>query len=165
MTKLQKLGLLPPRDPSTGFLLDPTTPRPDLTAFPRADLPTRTTGSASFRRPSGRPSPAASRSTIRFLNVLLFRSPDPYAAISYFYAHGALLPSLRTILEGETACKGCPLCGDAERLRRLREVEAEADFLGLEGLARLCRRERLGQEGAGPSARPPLASRKNPGWI
>lgn len=161
MTKLQKLGLLPPRNPSTGFLPDPATPRPEPTSINRADLSARQSDSA-LHRPSKRPKPA-NRSMIRFLNILLFRSPDSYAAVAYFYSHGALLPSLRTILEGETACRGCPLCGDADRVRRLREVESEAEFLGLEGLARLCRRERLGQEGR-DATRPPV-SRKGSGWI
>lgn len=159
MTKLQKLGLLPPRDSSTGFLLDPTTPRPDLTAF----------APAAPARPAPPPRrPSRARSTIKFLNVLLLRSPEPYAAVAHFFAHGALLPSLRTISEGETECKGCPLCGDTDRLRRLREVESEAEWLGIEGLARLCRKERLGQDVGsvgGPRAAASSAQRKGEGWI
>lgn len=158
MTKLQKLGLLPPRDPSTGFLLDPTTPKPALTTFP--NVPTRP--------PPRRPSRTPTRTTIKFLNILLFRNPEPYSAVSFYYSTGELLPSLRTILEGETECKGCPLCGDAERVRKLREVESEAEWLGLEGLTRLCRKERLGLNRVSGSTRPSgtgTVTRKGEGWI
>lgn len=157
MTKLQKLGLLPAQNPSPGFLFDPTTPKPDLTMFPNA--PTR---------PPRRPSRTLTRTTIKFLNILLFRSPEPYSAVSYYYSTGELLPSLRTILEGETECKGCPLCGDAERVRKLREVESEAEWLGLEGLTRLCRKERLGLDRVSGSTRPSgtgTVTRKGEGWI
>lgn len=65
------------------------------------------------------------------------------------------------MLEGEEECKGCPLCGEADRAKKLRETEAEAKWVGLTALVSLCRAERRRKEvvkrGSG--------QRKGDGWI
>lgn len=65
------------------------------------------------------------------------------------------------MLEGEEECKGCPLCGEADRARKLRETEAEAKWLGLTALVSLCRAERRRKEVKRLSG----LQRKGEGWI
>lgn len=109
--------------------------------------------------PSRRPLPPLSlrRPSTTFLNVLLLRSASPYPAIVHFLSSGELLQALRfradaTLGSGgglmvQTSPTCCSQCGgvgssEAQRLLRLRELEAEARWLGLVRLERLCRSER-----------------------
>jgi hypothetical protein len=52
------------------------------------------------------------------------------------------------------------LCGEVGRARTLREVEAEAKWLGLDALVRLCQAERRRTEILNPKV-----VKKNAGWI
>lgn len=184
LDKLQKLGVLPPTTPPRGHRPSSSSASSfgSLAATPRADtfssilpLPllkrynTLSQSPATYHPQPNNSNSSPSRSqistrsrssspTIRFLNILLLRSPEPYTAIHYFYSSGALLPSLKSMLEGEEECKGCPLFGEADRARKLRETEAEAKWLGLNGLVSLCRAERRRKEVKS-------GRRKGDGWI
>ncbi|CED83825.1 hypothetical protein [Phaffia rhodozyma] len=119
---------------SDGEIDGPTTPRAATTNFARVPPP---------RPPRPETPPMSpSRPSMRRLEILLCRSPEPYIAIDYFFSTGLLLPDLRSMLESENMLKGCPLCGDSQRASRLREVENEASWLGLDCLAQVCRAER-----------------------
>ena len=50
------------------------------------------------------------------------------------------------------------MCGEADRARKLRETEAEAKWLGLNGLVSLCRAERRRKEVKS-------GQRKGDGWV
>lgn len=170
LDKLTKLGLIPPPVPkrlsftssfeSASDVPTALTPRAQLKFALR--LPP--TGPLSTTKSSAdSSSPSSSPSTTTFFNILVLRNPEPYAAIAYFFSFGTLLPSLRCQLEGEVECGGCPLCGEVDRARRLREVEGEAKWMGLEALVSLCKAERRRTE----IIKPPRlnAKKSHEGWI
>lgn len=168
LDKLQKLGILPPSPPArmstaSDFSIASLTPRADhfpasISSQPITPPPPPPPKSSYSRSllPSRRapaPPPSSAGTTTRFLTVLLLRAPEPYVAITHFFLTGQLLSSLRLLLEGEEACKGCPVCGEADRARKLRDVEAEAAWLGLDALVKLCRKERRRADHKGEGSR------------
>lgn len=61
------------------------------------------------------------------------------------------MPSMRSQLAGEAECEGCPLCGEADKVRACRVLEAEAKWLKLDALVKLCQLERRRTEILNPS--------------